>query len=126
VCCFWLHTAAASHIRVHVTVAMSCLALLALVLASHSRGAVEAEQAFVVQRPMMQRQRRVFPMPRGQSLDIDFLPEAYDASFGTEPESSDAPEIQVGFNGADADGASWRQYVPVAVWSDQDWFDDAG
>lgn len=37
-----------------------------------------------------------------------------------------APEFQVGFNAADADGASWRQYVPMAIWSDEDWFDDAG
>ena len=59
--------------------ATSCLALLALALASGSRGAIEAEQVFVVPRPMMERQRRVFSLPRGQSLDIDFLPEAYDA-----------------------------------------------
>lgn len=38
---------------------------------------------------MMARQRRVIRLPRAQSLDIDFLPEAYDASFATEPESYD-------------------------------------
>jgi hypothetical protein len=65
-------------------------------------------------------------LPRGQKLDMDFLPMAYDASWATEPESYDAPEFQEAFNGADAEGASWRKYVPMAVFSDTDWFDDAG
>ena len=104
---------------------MVCLAV-ATVTDPSRKGAIAAEEVAVLQKAMMHRQRRAFTMPRGQILDIDFLPEAYDASFATEPESYDAPEFQVGFNGADPEGASWRQYVPIAVWSDQDWFDDAG
>jgi hypothetical protein len=30
------------------------------------------------------------------------------------------------FNGADAEGASWRGLVPVAVWPERTWFDADG
>ena len=30
------------------------------------------------------------------------------------------------FNGADAEGASWRGLVPVAVWPERTWFDVDG
>jgi len=132
--------------------AVMCVGMIALT--SQHGGAIVAEEVVFVRPVMMERQRRIIRVPRTQSLDIDFLPEKYDASFGTEPESYDgaclvisaralrvpiardhvltpnkicaAPEFQVAFNGADPDGASWRQYVPMAVWSDQDWFDDEG
>ena len=35
-------------------------------------------------------------------------------------------EDPVLFNGADAEGASWRGLVPVAVWPDREWFDADG
>ena len=61
--------------------------------------------------------------PDGAVLDA---PAAYDESWGIAPESEDAPEFQVGFNAGDVDGESWRQYVPLAVWGDQEWYDEAG
>ena len=124
-CVLCARTTAPDALPACLPVAAACLSVALWAGSSRRGGAIEAE-AMPVRQAMMQRQRRAIGMPRGQMLDIDFLPIAYDASFGTEPESYDAPEFQVGFNGADADGASWRQYVPVAVWSDQDWFDDAG
>lgn len=35
-------------------------------------------------------------------------------------------EDPVMFNGADAEGASWRGLVPVAVWPERTWFDVDG
>lgn len=66
-------------------IAVLCVGMAAL---PHQR-AIVAEQVVYVRPAMMERQHRVIRVPRTQSLDIDFLPEAYDASFGTEPESYD-------------------------------------
>jgi hypothetical protein len=30
------------------------------------------------------------------------------------------------FNGADAEGASWRGLVPIAIWPERRWFDADG
>eukprot|EP00960_Hanusia_phi_P054757 762763-Hanusia_phi.AAC.5 len=61
-----------------------------------------------------------------QSLDIDYPPLPYDGSFSITPEGSDGNDYKVSFNGADVDGASWRQYVPLAVWPEVEWFDEDG
>merc|ERR1712216_503331 len=104
----------------------------ALVLTSRARAskAIEAESLLFVRLPssslLAQRQRSLMDVPRGQVLDIDFIPEGFDGSWDLMRMDEDAPEIQPAFNGADADGASWRQYVPIAIWPDQDWFDEAG
>jgi len=99
-------------------------------LAASSRGRPIEAEAVLVRQAMMQKQRGAIGMPRGQMLDIDFVPIAFDVSgeypsFGTDDGAS-SEFSGTSFNAADADGTSWRQYVPIAVWSDQDWFDDAG
>lgn len=74
---------------VKLAAAVACLVLLVIISQPRNDSTIAEEQVVFVRPRMMERQRRVIRMPRTQSLDVDFLPEAYDASFATEPESYD-------------------------------------
>mmetsp|Transcript_48446 Transcript_48446/g.75654 ORF Transcript_48446/g.75654 Transcript_48446/m.75654 type:complete len:96 (-) Transcript_48446:141-428(-) len=54
------------------------------------------------------------------------IPSAYDGSWSIMPDGYDGSDYQPGFNGGDADGANWRQFLPLVVWPDKEWFDAEG
>ncbi|EKX53170.1 hypothetical protein GUITHDRAFT_100879 [Guillardia theta CCMP2712] len=72
--------------------------------------------------PSVEYQKRAFT----QSLDIDYPPLPYDGSFSLTPDGYDGNDYKESFNGGDVDGSSWRQYVPLAVWPEIEWFDENG